>query len=191
MFKFEQKLKNRIGKWTKKKRITCEACAWILMILAMVSILFGSVGSQNSQVRALIKDVSLLGAVIWLVIVIILCYLSFKVITIINSVVLEERQKEEEDEAFISLKQLLSYEEYREVVYSPYFERYEFNSKVPYEDEELKYCTSLLTSDGITHYAILVNTHVYIIAKNKEGKPIGNRTVDAINFCKNYIVLEN
>lgn len=186
MFKFEQKLKNRMEKWTKKKRITCEACAWILMILASVSILFGSVGSQNSQVR-----ISLLGAVIWLVIVIILCYISYKVITIINSVISEERQKEKEDEAVSILKQLLSYEEYRKVIYSPYLRRYKFKSNVSYEDEELKHCTSLLDSDGITNYAILVNTHVDIIAKNKEGKQISIRTVDAINFCKNYTVLKN
>lgn len=181
MFKFEQKLKNRIGKWTKKKRTTCEVCLWILIIFAMGSLLFGML--PGSQLR-----ISVLGAVIWIIIAIISFIISFKIITIIDSVVLEEKRKEE---YFSRLEQLLSYEEYREVVYSPYLKRYEFNSKVPSEDEELKHCTSLLTSDGITHYAILVNTHVYIIAKNKEGRTIGNRTVDAINFCKNYTVLEN
>lgn len=179
MFKIEQKLKNRIEKWTKKKRITCKVCLWILMILSIVLIPFGNV--LNSQV-----GISDFVAVWYLIIVIIIWCHLLRVLTIINSVVLEERRKEEEDEAFNSLEQLLSYEEYRKVIYSPYLKRYEFNSKVPYEDEELKHCTSLLTSDGITHYAILVDTHVYIITKNKEGKQIGNRTVDAATFYKQY-----
>lgn len=191
MFKIEQRLKNRIRKWTKRKRITCEVCSWIVMILAMVSVLFGMAGNKSSQVRALIKDVSLLEAVIWLVIVFILCYLSYKIIRIINSVTLEERQKEREYEILRSLEQELSYKEYREVIYSPYLRRYEFNSKVPYEDEELKHCTNLLNTDDITHYAMLVTTHVFIISINKEGKQIGERTVDVITFCDNYQIFEN
>lgn len=187
--KFERKLRKCMEKWTEKKRVTCKKCACTLMFAMPSSILFLLAGNHIPQIRELTSRISVFGIALWVVIVFVLCILSFKVIVITDSVSIQLKQKEKEKSLFSKLQEVLSHEEYREVIYSPDLRRYKWNSHVPYEDEELKQCEEVLCSDGVTYYAILTGSCVHIIFKNKDGERIGTgRTIDALTFCKNYKV---
>ncbi len=117
-----------------------------------------------------------------------------KILKIIQSVTDKVLQKEEEDVRFTDLQKVLSYKEYRKVIYSPDPTRCKYNVTLDeceyYEDDELKHCEEIITKYGTVYYAILTGSSVFIIIRNKEGEYITNRTVDATTFYGNYEILE-
>lgn len=188
--KIERKLEERMERWSKKKLIICQTCMRILLVLCTISLCFLATNGQNTPTAVLLVNIPVFAIVLWVIIAALVITISWKIIRIIDLIQVTVKLQEKEDDKFNSLQKVLSRKEYRKVIYSPYLRRYKCNSNISYEDEELEYCKGLLVLDGVTHYAIIADSSVMIITKNKDGELIGNRHIDATTFCRNYEVLE-
>lgn len=191
MFKrIEQILKNRMERWTERQLVICKTCLLFIFYLLLALLFIPVAANRNSALRDIIAKVPTIVYYLSLIIIAILIFVSASIFSTTTSVYRETKAKKEEVHYFGYLKKMLSTTEFREVLYTPHLRTYIRDSIVLHENNELKHSLELLRGCDVTHYAILVDSYVYIISKNKEGKEIGNRTMGAEDFCENYKVIK-